>query len=320
MPAEPNERRFCPICHLLDTIREFPQARGPARRHPLVRCRRCDLVFQERVGTPEDAQPEQHSADGGSQNRFAPWLERVIRLFRLSRVRLAIRLMPTGGRVLDIGCGRGVYLRMLRERGYQVRGTEYSTATVAADPELPIDTGEVAPGRYPDASFDLISIWHVLEHLPRPDVTLEACALALEPSGALLIAVPNYGSTQARLGGESWFHLDLPRHIFHFTRPTLERLLRNHGFEIERYQTGQWEMDPFGLVQTVLNRMGLRHNGLFDTLRNNEAVKHDHSGLYRAALLAVFPIGMALATPVSLLLRLLGRAGTLIVVARRAQV
>ena len=83
--------------------------------------------------------------------------------------------------------------------------------------------------------------------------------------------MPNYGSTQARLGGESWFHLDLPRHIFHFTRPTLERLLRNHGFEIERYQTGQWEMDPFGLVQTVLNRMGLRHNGLFDTLMASDS-------------------------------------------------
>ncbi len=126
MPAEPNERRFCPICDLVDTIREFPQARGPGRRHPLVRCRRCDLVFQERIGTPDDTQPEQHSADGGSQNRFAPWLERVVRLFRLSRVRLAIRLMPTGGRVLDIGCGRGVYLRMLRERGYQVRGQHAS--------------------------------------------------------------------------------------------------------------------------------------------------------------------------------------------------
>ena len=104
-----------------------------------MRCRRCDLVFQERIGTPDDTQPEQHSADGGSQNRFAPWLERVIRLFRLSRVRLAIRLMPTGGRVLDIGCGRGVYLRMLRERGYQVRGTEYSAAAAPADPRRPAD-------------------------------------------------------------------------------------------------------------------------------------------------------------------------------------
>jgi len=316
MPGVEDKLTPCPICHRVQTTLEFPEARGPARSYPLVRCRSCDLVFQERLPSLEDPGPERAPTRVESQNRFAPWLERVIRLFRLSRVRLAVQLMPTGGRALDIGCGRGLYLRMLKERGYQVRGTEHSANVVPADPELTIDTGEVAPGRYPDASFDLISIWHVLEHLPKPDVTLEACAQALEPGGALLIAVPNYGSTQARLGGERWFHLDLPRHIFHFTPPSLERLLRNHGFEIERCRTGQWEMDPFGLVQTVLNRMGLRHNGLFDTLRNDEAVKHDLSRLQRGALLLLFPIGMALALPVSFLLRLLRRAGTLIVLAR----
>ena len=318
MPAE--ERRLCPICHLLDTTREFPEARGPARRHPLVRCMRCGLVFQERVDAPKDAKPERPSLDGGSQNRFGRALERLIRLFRLSRVRLAMRLLPAGGQTLDIGCGRGLYLRMLKERGYQVRGAELSATTAGSvDPELPIDLGEVTPGRYADASFDLISLWHVLEHLPTPDVTLEACARALKPSGALLIAVPNYGSTQARFGGEQWFHLDLPRHIFQFTQPTLERLLAEHGFKIERWRSGQWEMDPFGLLQTFLNRLGLRHNALFDTLRNDAAVKRDLSGLYRAAMLLSFPLGMALATPLSLLFRLLGRAGTLIVVARKGE-
>ncbi len=318
MPAEEVELNSCPICHLVDTTREFPRARGPGRRHPLVRCARCDLVFQERVEAPKDGQPQRPSLDDGSQNRFGRALERLIRLFRLSRVRLAMRLLPAGGQTLDIGCGRGLYLRMLKERGYQVRGTELFAGTAGpVDPELPIDLGEVTPGRYPDASFDLISIWHVLEHLPTPDITLEACARALKPSGALLIAVPNYGSIQARFGGEHWFHLDLPRHIFQFTQPTLERLLAEHGFAIERWHTGQWEMDPFGLLQTLLNRLGLRHNALFDTLRNDTAVKHDLSPLYRVTMLMLFPVGMALALPVSLLFRLLGRAGTLIVIARR---
>ena len=126
-------------------------------------------------------------------------------------------------------------------------------------------------------------------------------------------------TTQARFGGEQWFHLDLPRHIFQFTQPTLERLLAEHGFKIERWRSGQWEMDPFGLLQTFFNRLGLRHNALFDTLRNDAAVKRDLSGFYRAAMLMSFPLGMALATPLSLLFRFLGRAGTLIVIARRVQ-
>ncbi len=319
MPAEEVELNSCPICHLVDTTLEFPAARGPARQHPLVRCRRCGLVFQERIGAVETTQPEPSGAP--RQNRFGGWLERLIRLFRFSRVGLATRLMPAGGHALDIGCGRGLYLRMLKERGYEVRGTELSAAAAGpVDPELPIDLGEVTPGRYPDASFDLISIWHVLEHLPTPDVTLEACARALKPSGALLIAVPNYGSTQARFGGEQWFHLDLPRHIFQFTQPTLERLLAGHGFAIERWHTGQWEMDPFGLLQTLLNRLGLRQNALFDTLRNDAAAKRHLSRLQRAYMLALFPSGMALATPLSLILRRLGRGGTLIVVARKLEV
>jgi SAM-dependent methyltransferase len=316
MLAEEHNLTVCPICHLSETALEFPEARGLARTYPLVRCRHCGLVFQERVGAHAETAVAASPINAGSQNRFGAALEMLIRLFRLSRVRLATGLMPEGGRTLDIGCGRALYLRMLKERGYQVRGTELAAAEPNADPEVPIDMGEVRPGLYPDGSFDLISIWHVLEHLAAPDLTLEACARALKPGGALLIAVPNYGSTQARFGGEHWFHLDLPRHIFHFTQGTLERLLTHHGFRIERCRTGQWEMDPFGLLQTTLNRMGLRHNALFDTLRNDEEIKRDLSGFYRVAMLAAFPIGMLLAVPVSLFLRLMKRAGTLVVLAR----
>ena len=320
MPEAAQSLTVCPICHVVETRPEFPDAQGPARKYPLVRCRRCELVFQERL----EPEPEVAAPPSGTEsdllNRFGGIMERAIRLFRALRVRPATRLLPPGGSTLDIGCGRGLYLGMLKKRGYQVRGTEFSAATAAsADPGVQIDLGDVHPGRYPDESFDLISIWHVLEHLHAPDVTLEACALALKKNGALMIAVPDYGSTQARFGGEHWFHLNLPRHIFQFKRATLERLLSDHGFRIEHSRTGQLEMDPFGLLQTVLNRMGLRHNGLFDTLRNDESVKHDLSGLYRAAVLLLFPIGMLLATPVSLLLRALNRGGTLIVTARKLE-
>ncbi len=315
MPAK-DTLTVCPICHVVDTTDEFPGARGPAKTYPVVRCRRCGLVFQKRGGTG-DSGAGTGPAEAPTQNRFGRLLEEFIRLFRRSRVRMAQRLMPAGGSTLDIGCGRGLYLRLLKERGFTVRGTELVAAGAGQD--VPIDTGEVTPGRYPDGSFDLISMWHVLEHLTKPDVTLEACFRALKPDGVLLIAVPNYASAQARLGGEQWLHLDLPRHIFHFTRPTLQRLLAAHGFRVVSARTGQWEMDPFGLLQTVLNRMGLRHNALFDTLRNDREAGTDLTTPYRAAMLLIFPLGMTLAVPCSLVLRLLGRAGTLIVVARRCE-
>ncbi len=76
-------------------------------------------------------------------------------------------------------------------------------------------------------------------------------------------------------------------------------------------------MDPFGLLQTLLNRLGLRPNALYDSLRSNREVRRDLSRAYRVGMLALFPLGLLAALPVSLLCRLAGRAGTLIVVARK---
>ncbi len=308
----------CPICHEVDTADEFPAATGPARRFPVVRCARCSLVFQKYHPADEELEEAQRNAYGRPRRRFNMAVESAVRLARRSRVRLATRLMPPEGRVLDVGCGRGLFLHMLQARGYRVRGTELSSlAATNAISGVPIDLGDLRGGQYPDGHFDLISIWHVLEHLRSPGSVLRLCQRALRPGGSLLIAVPNYGSLQARLGGEHWFHLDLPRHLFQFTEETLRRLLASAGFEIRTLRTGQWEMDPFGLLQTTLNRAGLRHNALYDVLRNCPADKSDLSPLYRGALLALLPFGMVAAVGASAILRLLGRAGTLIVVAQK---
>jgi len=316
-PDEPGARIVCAICHEVDTVDELAGESGPTQEFPLVRCRVCGLVFQKFTRTETELDEAQEHAYGEPERRFGSLTETGIRLFRRARVQMARRLLPPRGRVLDVGCGRGVFLRMLAERGHDVRGTELSTATAAnACPEVPVDVGDLTPGRYQSGSFDLISIWHVLEHARQPDVVLRGAHEALTPDGALVLAVPNFASVQAKVGGARWFHLDLPRHIFQFTPATLGRLLEETGFRVERMKTGQWEMDPFGLLQTLLNRTGLRHNALYDSLRNNEVVRQDLPGWVRLALIAAFPIGMVLAIPASLLFRIMGRAGTVIVIAR----
>jgi SAM-dependent methyltransferase len=317
-PAAARELLRCALCHGSETRAVFPDARGPALAHPLVACTRCGLVFQRERPTESELDAAQSEAYGVPQRRFTAPVEAGVRLLHRARVRRASTLLPPGGRVLDVGCGRGLFLALLRERGFSVRGTELSAATARnADPTVPIDVGDLEPGRYPPGSFELVSIWHVLEHLREPDRTLRAAHEALVPGGRLLLAVPNFGSWQARFGGELWFHLDLPRHLFHFTPETFAHLLRESGFEIERLSTGQWEMDPFGWLQTALNRTGLRPNALYDTLRNQPAARRDLPAWLRLAMLALFAPGMALALPLSALARIAGRAGTLIAIARR---
>lgn len=318
MTAEAGRLVRCPICQVVNTREEFEVARGPAAAYPLVRCRSCGLTFQKFLPTAEQLDLGQQTTYGEPGRRFSAVAEAGIRLFRASRVRLARKLLAERGRVLDVGCGRGIFLHLLKTRGYQVQGTELSDSTAAnAYADIPIEVGDLRPGQFLDNSFDLISIWHVLEHLRHPDVTLQACQRALKPGGALLVAVPNFRSVQAGLGGDRWFHLDLPRHIYHFGPDTLERLLTRNGFRIERLRTGQWEMDPFGLLQTVLNRCGLRHNALFDSLHNHPGRSGRFSAPYRWAMLLLLPLGMSLALPWCLLFQLLGRGGSLIVVARK---
>ncbi len=318
-PSAARERLVCPLCQAMETRPVLEHARGLARSHPLVACTRCELVFQRDRPTNAELDLAQSEAYGLPQHRFASPAELVVFLFRKARVRLASRLLPGGGRVLDVGCGRGLFLVLMRERGFRVRGTELSAGTARnADSSLPIDVGDLEVVRYAPQSFELITIWHVLEHLREPDRALRAAHAALVPGGRVLLAVPNYASWQARLGGESWFHLDLPRHLFQFTPHTLGRLLRETGFELERLSTGQWEMDPFGWLQTALNLAGVRHNALYDALRNHPAAKRDLSLALRIAMLAIFPLGMLLAFPLSALARLAGRAGSVIAIARKA--
>lgn len=296
----------------------FDAPTGPARTYPLVRCTRCGLVFQASPRSVDELDHAQTNAYGARQRRFNPVVEAGVRTFRMSRIRLATQLATPGDRVLDVGCGRAVFLSMLRDRGYDVVGTELSAETAAnADPTIDVRPGELTEGMFESDSFDLVSIWHVLEHMRRPDEALSLVQSILRPGGALMIAVPNFGSAQSRMAGEHWFHLDLPRHIFHFTPETLRRVIEQSGLRVDRMTTGQWEMDPFGWVQSVMNRAGLRHNAMYDALRNNPAVQRDLSLSKRAALVALFPISMAAAVPLSAARRLRRDAGTIIVVARK---
>ena len=84
----------------------------------------------------------------------------------------------------------------------------------------------------PDNAFDLVILWHALEHLPDPSGALCAIRGLLRDGGRLVVAVPNLASWQARLLKARWFHLDVPRHLWHFTPETLEHLLRVTGFQV----------------------------------------------------------------------------------------
>jgi SAM-dependent methyltransferase len=258
---------------------------------------------------------------GVTGSKFEPVVETMVRCVGARHARLLSRGIPRGGRVLDFGCGRGVTLSALADRGFEVHGVEMSReAAQGADPRARIRIApRLAEAAYPEAHFDQVVMWHVLEHLPDPRETLDEVYRILRPHGRLIVAVPNSSSLQARWAGESWFHLDLPRHLFHFPLSALVALLERCGFDSEARYHFSLRQNPFGWVQSALNRCHrIPRNSLYQRLhrrtgRDDELA--DRSMRFQLCL--AYFIGMPVGLAASMVAALLRQGATVSVVARK---
>ena len=154
------------------------------------------------------------------------------------------------------GSGRANLLRFLKELGCNCYGTERSK--FPADSQLAgikVFIGSVAEGDYEDEFFDAVVIWHVFEHLHEPVRTLDEIARITRKEGIIAIAVPNFSSLQSTWFKSDWFHLDLPRHLYHFNVKNLCKLLREKGYSIDSASTCSLEQNIFGFVQSFMNKL-----------------------------------------------------------------
>lgn len=236
-------------------------------RFQIERCRRCDLGRLSPAPTDEELAsfyPASYYGDSGE--KFAGAIERMVHLVGSRHARFLFRLLPRGGRVLDVGCGRGVLLRTLADAGLATCGFEVSRAAVTGiDRRVELRIAPtLAEAAYPDAFFDGVILWHVLEHVPAPREQLQEVHRILKPGGKLVVAVPNFSSLQARWSGPAWFHLDVPRHLFHFPAAALRQLLESTGFDCRRTHHFSLRQNPFGWIQSTMNRIShLPRNGLY---------------------------------------------------------
>ncbi len=139
-----------------------------------------------------------------------------------------------GARVLDVGCGSGHGVAALRAAGVDAHGLEPDEGAVALARRAGLDTVTVGTlddtGLEPGA-WDLVRFWHTLEHTPSPSRTLEHALHGLRPGGHVVIGVPNIDAAGRIAFGSDWDGLELPRHLHHFTRASLGRMLGHVGFE-----------------------------------------------------------------------------------------
>lgn len=207
-----------------------------------------------------------------NDSRFLAPLEYVIRRFRTHRLNTVERYNKSTGpkTMLDVGCARGLMLSGARQRGWSVYGLEFddNTASHARDTlGMDVRTGPIETSGFKDGMFDAVTFWHVLEHLPDPASALDESSRILKQGGLLAVSVPNFDSFQSAIGREAWFHLDLPYHLYHFSRASIMRALNQRGFRIVHENNYSLEFNPFGFLQSILNRMGFKHNLLYDLLK-----------------------------------------------------
>jgi 2-polyprenyl-3-methyl-5-hydroxy-6-metoxy-1,4-benzoquinol methylase len=208
----------------------------------VVTCTRCDLTYVTPRLVPEALL--EHVYDASYWRSPAPrergYLDYLgdgplhLATFR-RRLRGLERWLPPTGRALDVGCGAGDFLRTLVERGWQVAGVEPSRAAREAAART-LGVGVVRAGTLEQAglepgSFDLVTLWDVLEHLPDPLGSLRSVRALLRPTGRLVIETQDIESAVARRMGRRWHHFKHAEHLVHFHRGTLARALELSGFE-----------------------------------------------------------------------------------------
>lgn len=270
-----------------------------------VRCTRCGLVYMNPQVIPEDlgklypADYGPHHAKGNEDQESRASC--LTDLGRKSFVRsLCARLTPQS-RILDLGCGSGAFLHKVRvATGCRVQGVDSSPAAAKTAREIyDIDVfiGTLPEAPFPTESFDAITAWCCLEHVPNPAEVMRRIHELLRPGGSCLLGVPNVASFNAKVFRDKWYHLDCPRHLYLYSPDTLKRLAKAAGLPVEEIA---FDRSSRGLIQSLRYRFGDDVTPLRS--RKNPAGQH---------LLKV------LATPFTALLAMCGQADQMVMHARK---
>jgi len=238
------------VCNLCgqNSTRIIQKAESP---YQVVKCSNCGLVYT-------NPQPPPHIvSEHYQESYYREWInkqmDRRIPMWE-KRIKDLQRFKPSG-RILDVGCGIGTFLTGAQKFGYTVQGTEiseYGSKYVKQKLGIDVFTGDVMDAQFPAHFFDIVTLWHALEHVPDPYSLLKEIYKILKTDGLLVIAVPNVQNSItkflyffARRRKLKLFSIEAKEwHFFHFSVQTLSALLRKTGFGIIKNELDLSQIEP----------------------------------------------------------------------------
>jgi len=279
-----KDKNSCCFCDNNDSIELYNTYDIYSNKYFIHKCKICKSYFL--APKPENdvlAKAYDSSYYGANIEKFSFFIENLLDFYRNIRAKRVCKFLPIDGKILDIGCGNGKFLISLLNHGsYKLYGNEIegkSANRALRNPQINLSIGSITESQFTEEMFDVITLFHVFEHLPNPSETLRIISKILKKNGYLILSFPNINSFQSKLFKGNWFHLDSPRHLFFFKPCTFIELMKSQGYELIEQHYVSLEQNPYGMFQSILNCFFKKREVLFERLKGNNSYAKEFSNL-----------------------------------------
>ena len=230
----------CPLCKGVDFAKKLicNDHTTSKENFNIVSCETCHFTFTNPRPLSERLEnyynSDMYISHTNNSKGLFNWTYQNVRNYTIRTKVALLKSVKKGGVHLDIGCGTGEFLNACKKSGFKTKGmepSEHARKQAIKNYDLAVSK-DTDLSQYGNSEFDSISMWHVLEHVPDLNETLFQFSRVLKSDGKLIIAVPNHKCWDAKYYKEYWAAWDVPIHLWHFSKNTIERLFKNHEFTL----------------------------------------------------------------------------------------
>lgn len=280
--TEPNYN--CTFCSSANSIYQYETFDIREKHYQIRKCKECNAFFlAPKPGNDELMLYYDDSYYSTNKAKFSSSVEKYIDIFRKKKAGRVVKYLPENGSVLDIGCGNGRFLKYISQHGlYKLLGTEFegnSAKRASGIPGIQLKIGALSENDFLAESIDVVTMFHVFEHLQEPRKMLQIISSIIKVNGVFILSMPDIGSWQALTFKGKWFHLDPPRHLIFFEREDLKTIMKKYGLECIKERSISFEQNPYGWVQGILNTLCKKREVLYERLKGNTSYAKEYSSI-----------------------------------------